>query len=289
VALELSRVGAVYGQGSEYASRALEDVTMRVAPGDLVLVLGATGSGKSTLLRVACGIMEPSEGVVTIDGSPVSGPGQPDPERRIGLVFQDPERQLFADTVMEDVAFGPRNLGDPDPAAVAVTALDRVGLSMADLGGRSPFTLSGGEARRVAIAGVLAMNPRYLLMDEPTAGLDADGRAAVLGALERSRQEAGVVVVTHDAEQFLGTADRVVVLRAGAVAYAGDAASLVTDPSPFESSGLAAPDVLAVQAEARRRGAVLPRFTLDPLAAASALAAAVASSSLPEAHRGAAQ
>jgi energy-coupling factor transport system ATP-binding protein len=277
VALELKGVGAVYGQGPDYSRRALEDVSLSVAPGELVLVLGATGSGKSTLLRVASGIMEPSEGTVTIEGAPVSGPGRADPDRRTGLVFQDPERQLFADTVLEDVAFGPRNFFDPDPEGAAVAALAQVGLLAADLGGRNPFTLSGGEARRVAIAGVLAMKPRYLLMDEPTAGLDASGRAAVLEAVRTVRAETGVIVVTHDAEEFLGSADRVVVLCGGTVVRSSDAASLVADPSPFEWSGLAAPDVLAVQAAARRRGAALPAFTLDPDAAAAALAAAAGS------------
>jgi energy-coupling factor transport system ATP-binding protein len=273
VALVLTGVGAVYGTGPHYEARALAGVSMDVSSGELVLVLGATGSGKSTLLRVASGVMAPSEGSVTIDGVAVTGPAEVDPDRRTGLVFQDPERQLFADTVREDVAFGPRNLGDPDPDAAAVRALEQVGLSPGAFADRSPFTLSGGEARRVAIAGVLAMRPRYLLMDEPTAGLDAAGRAAVIDAIRTVRPSTGVVVVTHDAEEFLGWADRVLVLRDGVVTHAGSASSLVTDPAPFEASGLAAPDVLAVQAAVTACGATLPPYTLDPVIAARSLAA----------------
>jgi energy-coupling factor transport system ATP-binding protein len=281
VALTLTGAGAVYGAGTRYARRALSGVDLVVEPGDLVLVLGATGSGKSTLLRAAAAVLPLSEGTVDIDGTPVGAPASDLRERRIGLVFQDPETQLFADTVLEDVSFGPRNLDSDDPARDARAAIRRVGLDPDAFADRSPFTLSGGEARRVAMAGVLAMDPAYLLMDEPTAGLDASGRAAVLEAMRSAREHAGIVVVTHDAEELLAYADHVVILVEGKTAYSGPAAQLVRDPSPFAAAGLLAPDVLAIQEIALSRGAVLPAFALDPQIVADRLERAVEAGELP--------
>ncbi len=275
MALDLKGVGLVYGVGDRYASRALAGVDLAVTAGELVLVLGATGSGKSTLLRVAAGLLKPTEGTVTADGSADTGPLAADPARRTGLVFQDPERQLFADTVLDDVAFGPRNLGVDDAELVARAAMEGVGLDPAVFGPRNPFTLSGGEARRAAIAGVPAMRPRYLLLDEPTAGLDSLGRQAVIESIRAARTHAGILLVTHDAEEFLAEADRVVVLQEGRVTWACAAADLVADPAPLYAAGLAAPDVLAVQMLARDRGTNVGAFTLDPLEAARRLAMAL--------------
>ena len=272
--LTLTDVGFVYGAGTRYARRALGGVDLSVDPGELVVVLGPTGSGKSTLLRVAAGVLKPTEGRVAIGERGVDGPAAPDRELRIGLVFQNPETQLFAETVADDVAFGPRNLDDPDPAAAAQAALAAVGLDAGVFGPRSPFSLSGGEARRVALAGVLAMDPAYVLLDEPTAGLDAAGRRAVLDAIRAIRSRAGVVVVTHDAEELLGEADRVLILEAGEVAHAGPAAGLVRDPGAFAASGLIAPDVLRAQLLASRRTGATPAFSMDVEEAADALMAA---------------
>ncbi|MDO9176323.1 MAG: ATP-binding cassette domain-containing protein, partial [Actinomycetota bacterium] len=194
----------------------------------------------------------------------------------VGLVFQDPEAQLFADTVLDDVAFGPRNLGVPaeDALEEAAAALARVGLPAEEFGERSPFALSGGEARRAAIAGVLAMSPRYLLLDEPTAGLDASGRSAVRAIVRAERQRCGVVVVSHSASEFLGEADRVVLLAGGGCAFEGPAAELIARPALFDEAGLEAPDVLRIQQLAAENGAPLPRFSIDPDEAAALLLAA---------------
>jgi energy-coupling factor transport system ATP-binding protein len=274
VGLTLTAVGLEYAAGTRYARRALRGVDLSVDVGEVLLVLGPTGSGKSTLLRVAAGVLDATEGSVEVDGRGVDGPAAPERDRRIGLVFQSPETQLFAETVADDVAFGPRNLDMPDPAAAAREALVRVGLDAAVFGPRSPFTLSGGEARRVALAGVLAMDPAYVLLDEPTAGLDAAGRAAVLEAVRATRERSGVVVVTHDAEELLGEADRVILLDAGVVVHAGAAAGFVTNPERFSESGLLAPDVLRAQMLAAGRGGTIPSFTLDVQRAAEAMDAA---------------
>ena len=220
MSLELSGVSFVYSPGAPYETRALHDVDLAVQRRALTLVLGPTGSGKSTLLRVMAGLLEPTVGSVRIGGEPLAR-AVAGAEGGVGLAFQNPESQLFAETVAQDVAFGPLNQGMAEDAAydLARGSLDAVGLDPDEYGLKSPFGLSGGEARRVALAGVLATRPGYLLLDEPSAGLDARGRAAVMASIERARSSAGVVVVTHDAEQFLPHADTVVLLRGGAVGW----------------------------------------------------------------------
>lgn len=273
MALTLDHVSYTYAASTSYADRALDGVTLGVESGELVLVLGATGSGKSTLLRIASGLLAASAGAASIDGVPLS---RDSARGAVGLVFQDAEAQLFAETVLDDVAFGPRNLGagEAEARAQAREALLTAGLDPDEYGGRSPFALSGGEARRAAIAGVLAMRPRYLLLDEPTAGLDAKARRLLRGAIGDVRATTGMVVVSHSAEEFLGMADRVLLLDGGRAVFDGPAADLVADPAPFEDAHLLAPDVLRVQMAARAGGADPGAFTLDPVAAADAIARA---------------
>jgi energy-coupling factor transport system ATP-binding protein len=269
----LTNIGYRYPVASApECAAALDAVSLSVEPGELVLVLGATGSGKSTLLRIAAGLLGATAGEARIDGVALTGRSA---RGAVGLVFQDAEAQLFAETIADDVAFGPRNLGASaaDAATAARDALQRVGLDPDIYGRRSPFGLSGGEARRAAIAGVLAMGPRYLLLDEPTAGLDARGRAAVRALIRAERERSGVVVVSHSASEFLGDADRVLLLASGRAAFEGPAEQLVADPSAFERAGLAAPEVLRVQQLATAAGAKLDRYCLDPEEAASLLAA----------------
>ena len=273
MALTLDAIGYTYGAGTSFSAAALEGVSASVSVGELVLVLGATGSGKSTLLRICAGLLAAQGGTATIDDLPIT---RSSARGNVGLVFQDAEAQLFAETLEADVAFGPRNLGTPDAEALARAheSLEAVGLDPVVYGPRSPFGLSGGEARRAAIAGVLAMQPRYLLLDEPTSGLDARGRAAVRDTVRAARASAGIVVVSHSAEEFLGQADRVLVLASGRVAFNGTAEQLVTDPAPFAAAGLIAPDVLRFQQLARAKGCDAGPFTLDAEAAARAVAAA---------------
>jgi len=269
VALVADTVSYSYAAHTSFTTAALAGVSVRVEVGEVVLVVGATGSGKSTLLRLLAGLLEPAAGTVSVDGQPASA------RAGIGLVFQNPEMQFFAETVAADVAFGPKNLGLPEPETVAGRALRSVGLDPEAFGGRSPFGLSGGESRRVAIAGVLAMEPRYVLLDEPTAGLDLRGREAVLGALEAVCERSGVLVVTHDPEQFLALADRVVVLQAGAVAFAGDVRAFMEHLGAGGADGLRPPEFVRVSLLLRERGLDIRVLELEPIAAARAVASAL--------------
>ena len=271
--LRLDNIGFSYPAASGSGESALTDVSLLVESGELVLVLGATGSGKSTLLRIASGLLERSSGSATIEDAPLT---RANARGAVGLVFQDAEAQLFAESVLDDVAFGPANLGASKDAArsAAREALQRVGLPPERFATRSPFGLSGGEARRAAVAGVLAMSPRYLLMDEPTSGLDARGRDAVRAIIRAERKRCGIVVVSHSAAEFLADADRVVLLSGGRQAFCGQPRDLIARPAFFAEAGLVAPDVLRVQELAAERGIVLGEFSLDAEAAAASLAAA---------------
>jgi energy-coupling factor transport system ATP-binding protein len=273
MALILEGVSYAYAAGTALAQEALRGVSLSVASGGLVLVLGPSGSGKTTLLRLAAGLLEPTSGSAHVDGA-----GGPRAFRgAVGLAFQRPEAQFFAATVRDDVMFGPANLGLPasEAAAAARRALGMVGLDPDTFDERSPFTLSGGEARRAALAGVLAMSPSYLLLDEPTSGLDADGRSAVAAAVERARAEAGVVVVTHDADEFLASADHVLVLRDGSAAFSGTVHELLAAADDLEAQGdWTPPETVRAQLLARARGRLAGPPVLDTEAAAIAMAGA---------------
>lgn len=236
MALVAHDLGYTYNAGAHYRIEALRGVGFGLDRGDLLVIAGATGSGKSTLLRVLAGLLEPDTGAVEIDGD---SPRSRAARGRVAMVFQNPESQFFAETLQADVAFGPRNLGAADPAQAAASALEAVGLDPEVYGQRSPFTLSGGEARRAAIAGALAMQAPYLLLDEPTAGLDARGRRDVLTAISRERARAGVVVVTHDPEELLGSATRILALESGITAFVGTADELTDHPEAYVQIGRA--------------------------------------------------
>jgi energy-coupling factor transport system ATP-binding protein len=272
VALTLSDASFAYAAGTALEQPALTGASLEVSPGELALVLGPSGSGKTTLLRLAAGMIAPTAGAVAVDG----GTGPAAFRGTVGLAFQRPETQFFAETVLDDVAFGPRNLGRPaaDAADDARAALTSVDLDPELFGGRSPFSLSGGEARRAGLAGIMAMRPRYLLLDEPTAGLDASGRAAVMAAVSDARATAGVVVVTHDPEEFLGSADRVVVLDDGRTAYSGSVAGLLDGGvGPGGTASWSLPEMVRAQMDAAQRAGAPAVLTLDPADAARTMMA----------------
>ena len=236
-ALALEGVTVRYG-----AVRALSDVTLRLEPGCVTLLAGPSGSGKSTLARVASGLLGPDAGRALLGG------GAPAPGM-VGLCLQRTEDQLFCETVLADVAFGPTNLGcAPDEAeGRAREALRALGVDEG-LWERSPFALSGGQRRRAALAGIVAMGPRAYVLDEPTVGLDAEGRT-FLHELVRTLAARGhaVLVISHDVCEWLEVASRVALLRAGSVAWRGTARELVDEPGPLEAAGLATPTWVALR------------------------------------------
>lgn len=243
--LRADRVSYAYATGTALAHAALRDVSLDVEPSTTTLIMGNTGSGKSTLLHILAGLFTPGEGAVSIEGKSV-GVGQ------VGMVFQQPESQLFSADIITDVSFGPKNLGasEEEAHARATEALELVGLPPDEFASRSPFSLSGGQARRAAIAGVLAMNTDYVLFDEPTAGLDGAGCDFVCSLIDDLRDRGiGVVVVSHDVDVFLGHADRVVLMDDGAVVWQGAAGLIVGDPHLFERASLSIPDLLAFQSD----------------------------------------
>ena len=264
------------GDGSGARAWALRDVTFTLADGEFIGLAGHTGSGKSTLIQHANGLLHPTVGRVLFDGGDLADKRVAQACRSaVGLVFQYPEHQLFAATVREDVAFGPRNLGlsDEEIAERVGEALRLVHLDEEDIGERSPFELSGGQQRRVAFAGVLAMRPRVLVMDEPVAGLDPVARAEFLELIgELHRSGLSIIMASHSMEDLARLADRILVLAEGEIFRIGAPDEVFADVEGLRGVGLDAPAAQRFAAELRAAGFDLPQrlYDVDSLAAAIA-------------------
>ncbi len=237
----------IYAAGTPLARVALRDVTLSISPGEHVGVVGCTGSGKSTLVQHLAGLLEPIEGHVLLDGvaahqrtSEARGC-----RRRVGIAFQSPEDQIFQPTVFEEVAFGPRNLGlrDVEIASRVRQSLEAVGLDYDAMIKRTPFTLSGGEMRRVALASVLAMQPEVLILDEPTAGLDPGGRRELITYVQAWHAQADqtLVLVSHDLDAVARLVDRVMLLASGNVVADGATRQVLSDVEQLRVVGLEPP------------------------------------------------
>lgn len=264
------------GDGSGARAWALRGVTFTLADGEFIGLAGHTGSGKSTLIQHANGLLHPTVGRVLFDGGDLADKRVAQACRSaVGLVFQYPEHQLFAATVREDVAFGPRNLGlsDEEVAERVGEALRLVHLDEEDIGERSPFELSGGQQRRVAFAGVLAMRPRVLVMDEPVAGLDPVARAEFLELIgELHRSGLSIIMASHSMEDLARLADRILVLAEGEIFRIGAPDEVFADVEGLRGVGLDAPAAQRFAAELRAAGFDLPQrlYDVDSLAAAIA-------------------
>lgn len=263
----------IYEPDSPWRIPALKDVSFNVPAGDAVAIIGPTGSGKSTLVQLMAGLIRPSQGRVLIENQNIwaGGVARRELRLRVGLVFQYPEHQLFESTVRNDVAFGPRNLG-LDPAVVderVNEAIVQVGLDCSVLD-RSPFDLSGGQMRRVAIAGVLAMKPRVLIVDEPTAGLDPRGRVQLLGLLHELRRNSGLtlIMISHNMDDVAQVADRVAVLNHGAVVLDGPIRPVFSQVERLRGLGLDVPVTTGLASRLADRGWPVPRdiFTAHEIA-----------------------
>lgn len=259
MAIILDHVSYIYDADTAMAHAALEDVSLSIPDGQFIGLIGHTGSGKSTLVQHLNGLMKPTSGNIFFNGKDIH---DEDYDRKalrakVGLVFQYPEHQLFEADVFSDVCFGPKNLGlsKKETELRAYEALKQVGLEDAYFY-QSPFDLSGGQKRRVAIAGVLAMKPEVLILDEPTAGLDPRGRDEILGLISRLHSDTGmtVVLVSHSMEDVANYVDRIIVMNKGRVAFDDVPRNVFRHYRELEQIGLAAPQVTYVMQELKAAG-----------------------------------
>ena len=268
--IEVSHLTHCYSEGSALRTVALDDVSFRIDDGEFVGIIGHTGSGKSTLVQHLNGLLKPSSGQVLIDGEDLNGEhvNRRALRQRIGLVFQYPEYQLFEETVAKDIAFGPKNQGLPaDQIAERVRyAMDCVHLNYEKYAERSPFELSGGQMRRVAIAGVLAMKPSVLILDEPTAGLDPRGRDKILTMLEElhARENVTILMVSHSMDDMARLATRLIVMSEGKIVAEGTPREIFARENMMTSIGLDVPDAARLCAKLRAKGYDLPADLFRP-------------------------
>ena len=270
MSIKLANVFHIYSKGTPFERRALNDVSLEISKGEFVAIIGHTGSGKSTLVQHLNGLLKPSQGKAAIDDVDLSGKGTnvKAARQQVGMVFQYPEHQIFAETVFEDIAFGPRNKGfNEDEVNKQVReAMAFVGLDYDTYAQRSPFQLSGGQMRRVAIAGVVAMNPDYLVLDEPSAGLDPRSRNAVFKeilVLHKSRGIA-IVLVTHSMEEVAKYADRMLVINGGKVMFDGKPVEIFRSHSKeLVEVGMDVPQAFKLADMLRQKGMNLPEDIKD--------------------------
>ena len=260
----IEHLNYTYMTGGPYETKALDDVNLTIADGEFVGLIGHTGSGKSTLVQHLNGLLLPTDGKIYVDGMDVADKNTDRRaiRRRVGLVFQYPENQLFEETVEKDIAFGPRNLGlsEEEIARRVKDAMRRVALSYDELHERSVFELSGGQMRRVAIAGVLAMEPQVLVLDEPCAGLDPRGREEILGLIRDLHRESGttIVMVSHSMDDVAALAERVIVMNRGEVAMDGAPRDVFACGEELRGMGLDVPQAVELADRLRGKGFAIP-------------------------------
>lgn len=261
--ITFEQVGFCYQKNSPFETRALQDVSVTIDSGSYTAIIGHTGSGKSTLLQHLNALLLPTEGTVTLGErvikAGVKQKGLRDLRERVGIVFQFPEAQLFEETVEKDICFGPLNFGvsEEDAKARARKVIVEVGLTEEILT-RSPFELSGGQMRRVAIAGVLAMDPQVLVLDEPTAGLDPNGRKEIMEMFAMLHRTKGLttVLVTHSMEDAATYAQKVILMKGGTVDRVATPREIFSQPDALTDLGLSVPDVVHFQRHFEQRFAV---------------------------------
>ena len=259
MSLKLEHVTYTYNPGTAYETHALKDVSLEIPQGQFVGVIGHTGSGKSTLIQHFNGLMRPTSGVVSYDNEDIwqEGYSLKRLRSRVGLVFQYPEHQLFEADVLSDVCFGPKNQGlsQEEARERARTALKQVGLKEKYYDS-SPFELSGGQKRRVAIAGVLAMEPEVLILDEPTAGLDPKGRDEILDQIAwlHEKRKISVLLVSHSMEDVARYVERILVMNQGQKVFDGRPKEVFSHYKELEAMGLAAPQITYIMHDLRENG-----------------------------------
>ena len=264
MSIVIEKLNYVYMAGGPYETKALNDVSLTIGDGEFIGLIGHTGSGKSTLVQHLNGLIMPTSGRVLVDGMDLADKGtdRRAVRQRVGLVFQYPENQLFEETVEKDIAFGPKNLGldDAEIDRRVRDAMRRVALDYDRLHERSVFELSGGQMRRVAIAGVLAMEPRTLVLDEPCAGLDPRGREEILGLIKKLHEEAGttIVMVSHSMDDVASLAERVIVMNHGELVMDGAPRDVFACGEELRGMGLDVPQAVQLADKLRERGFDIP-------------------------------
>ena len=270
MSIEVRHLTHTYSEDSAMRTVALDDVSLTIEDGEFIGIIGHTGSGKSTLVQHLNGLLKPSSGQILVDGEDLNGEhvNRRALRQRIGLVFQYPEYQLFEETVSRDIAFGPKNQGltKEEIDARVRYAMDCVHLDYDRYAEKSPFELSGGQMRRVAIAGVLAMRPSVLILDEPTAGLDPRGRDRILTMLEElhARDHVTIIMVSHSMDDMARLATRLIVIAEGKILASGTPREIFSQEELMVSAGLGIPEAARLCTALRKRGLDLPPDLFRP-------------------------
>ena len=257
--IELKNVNFIYSQGTNNETTALKDANLTIGDNEFVAIIGHTGSGKSTLIQLMNGLLKCASGKVLIDGKNIDDKdfNKIELRKEVGIVFQNPESQLFEETVLKDVCFGPKNLGFSDEEAEkkAIEAMELVDVPKHSYE-KSVFDISGGQKRRVAIAGVLAMEPDILILDEPTSGLDPKGRNKIMKLVNQLHEEKGITIiwVSHNMEQVGKYAKRIVVMNEGEILFDDDAKKVFAKTKELEEVGLKAPAVSSIMNKLKEAG-----------------------------------
>ena len=255
----LDNVNYVYSEGSTYLKHALKDINMVIGDKEFIGLIGHTGSGKSTLAQILNGLLKPTQGTVFFNGQDISDVdfNKKTLREKVGLVFQYPEHQLFETTVFKDVCFGPMKMG-LDKKTYELRAFEALTLAGVEneLFYRSPLELSGGQRRRAAIAGVLAMKPEVMILDEPTAGLDPRGREEILSMIKELRDKTGttIILISHNMEDIATYAERVIVMNEGEVVFDGKKENVFSHHEELKEIGLSSPDVTLIMQALKERG-----------------------------------
>ena len=260
MSIKIENLTHVYMPKGPFEKVALDNVSLEIKDGEFVTLIGHTGSGKSTLIQHINALLKPTSGKIIIDGINITEPGIKliDVRKKVGLVFQYSEYQLFEETIAKDIAFGPKNLGlsNDEIEERVIKSMEMVGLNYEDYKDKSPFDLSGGQKRRVAIAGVIAMNPKTLILDEPTAGLDPKGRDDILTQIQKLHKDYGmtIILVSHSMEDVAKFAEKVIVMNAGKVALQGTPAEVFKEIDTLEEIGLGVPQVTYLMKKLKEKG-----------------------------------
>ncbi len=269
--IKIEHLNHIYNANTPFESKALDDINLEIKSGDFIGLIGHTGSGKSTLIQHLNGLLKPSSGTIEICGVDITKKKVKLKEirQKVGLVFQYPEHQLFEETVYLDIAFGPKNLGlnESEIDTRVKDSMELVGLDFLDIKDRSPFDLSGGQKRRVAIAGVLAMKPEILILDEPTAGLDPRGREEILDQIRAlyDRKDITIILVSHSMEDIARLVEKIVVMHKGKIAMYDTPLEVFKRVEELESFGLGVPQITYFMRALKEKGKDINSniFTVD--------------------------